>query len=184
MQVGVLGSWDQDLPGEVYRIAEAVGRHIARHGDILFTGGSTGIMEAAMKGAKGAGGLTVGILPTSDREAYAAIGQHIDISIMTGMGEYGKLSLLINSVAGVIAIAGGAGTLIELTMAYAMNKPIVCIPVPGYTTERIRRLLRDAALDHRQIRKIHFAEDAEQASAALYRQLSAGSSEPPTAATP
>jgi len=63
--------------------AEAVGRLIAEKGGILVCGGMHGIMEAASKGAKQAGGLTIGILP-QDHKRDA--NPYIDIPIATGLG--------------------------------------------------------------------------------------------------
>ena len=124
-QIAVLGSWDTDLEKTVYETAEQVGRLIAGRGDVVFTGGATGVMEAAMKGAKSAGGTTVGMLPTESAKEYDLLGGYIDIFIQTGMGEMGKLAPLIHSTDGAIAIAGGSGTLIEISMAYIQQKPIV-----------------------------------------------------------
>jgi uncharacterized protein (TIGR00725 family) len=82
---------------------------------------------------------------------------------MTGMGEYGRSVPLIHSVDSVVAIAGGAGTLMEISMAYHQHKPVVGIPVAGYTSDRIRYLLSDLYLDHRRAQQILFAETAEEA---------------------
>jgi uncharacterized protein (TIGR00725 family) len=171
MQIGVLGSWDRDLQHDVYATAEEVGKLVARSGDVLFTGGSTGIMQAAMKGAKSENGLTVGIIPTESKEEYRLLGDFADIHIMTGMGEFGRLAPLIHSVDGVIAIAGGAGTLMEMSMAYLQGKPVVCIPVAGYITERVKLLLLDQCLDHRKIRELAFAQSAREAIELLYTNI-------------
>ena len=173
MQIGVFGSWDQDLEPQVVSTAEQVGALIAGRGDIVFTGGSTGIMEAAMRGAKKGNGVTVGIIPVEKKADYRFLGSHIDIHIMTGMGEFGKLAPLVNSVDGAVAIGGGAGTLMEISMMYLQNKPLILIPVGGYLSDRIRALLTDDYLDHRKIRRLHFAADAGEAVALLYRQLQA-----------
>lgn len=172
MQIAVFGSWDEDLGADVYGVAEQVGSLIARRGDILFTGGSTGIMQAAMRGAKNENGLTVGIIPMERKEDYEFLGSHIDVHIMTGMGEFGKLVPLVNSVDGAIAIAGGAGTLMELSMAYLQAKPIVVVPVAGYMSERIDALLLDGCLDHRRIRQLRFARGAREAVDLLYSSIS------------
>ena len=87
------------------------------------------------------------------------------------MGELGKMAPLIHSVAGVIAIAGGSGTLIEIAMAYIEKKPIVVIPVAGFTSARIQSLLTDNALDHRNYHRIDTADTPAAAEAALYRQI-------------
>jgi uncharacterized protein (TIGR00725 family) len=172
MQIGVIGSWEENLKKDIYQIAEAVGREIALRGGILFTGGSTGIMEAAARGAKHSGVMTVGVIPTERKDAYAALGRYTDVFIMTGMGEYGKLAPLIHSVEGVIAIAGGAGTLMEICMAYLQNKPVVAIPVKGYTSARIKLMLEELFLDHRRIQPIHFAKTAEEAVELLWSLIS------------
>ncbi|MGM0452374.1 MAG: TIGR00725 family protein [Thermodesulfobacteriota bacterium] len=171
MQIAVIGSWDTDLASSITRMAGDVGAQIARRGDVLFTGGSTGVMEAAMKGAKQQGGITVGILPTTSAENYPYLGDAIDISVHTGMGELGKMAPLIHSAAGVIAIAGGSGTLIEISMAYIEKKPIVLLPVPGFTSERLRWFLTNNAIDHRHYHRIDIAETPEAAVTLLYERL-------------
>ncbi|MFP4194783.1 MAG: TIGR00725 family protein [Desulfobacterales bacterium] len=171
MQIAVLGSWDNDLPGSIYDAAEQAGRLIAQHGDILLTGGSTGVMEAAMKGAKSAGGITVGIIPTVSEQGYDLLGRYIDICIRTGMGETGKLAPLIHSIDGAIAVAGGSGTLIEISMAYIEQKPVVLIPFEGFTTERIQNYMTGNKLDHRGYQPIDTAGDAKTAVATLYSRL-------------
>jgi len=171
MQIGVFGSWDRDLPEDVYTLAREVGKLIAARGDTLFTGGSTGIMQAAMQGAKEQNGLTVGIIPVERKEQYELLGNYIDVHIMTGMGEFGKLAPLVHSVDGAVAIAGGAGTLMEISMIYLQAKPIVAIPVSGYLSDRIRALLKNDYLDHRKIRRLHFAKNAPEAIELLYTQL-------------
>jgi uncharacterized protein (TIGR00725 family) len=163
VQIGVIGSWEENLDEGIYDLAEEVGKLVAKRGGTLFTGGSKGVMEAAMKGARGENGLTVGIISTEKRQEYAFLSQFAVVLIMTGMGEYGRSIPLIHSVDGVIAIAGGAGTLMEIAMAYHEHKPVECIPVAGYTPERIRNLLDDLYLDHRRVRQLHFAETAREA---------------------
>jgi hypothetical protein len=173
MQIGVIGSWEENLTQDVYQLAESVGREIALRGGILFTGGSTGIMEAAARGAKScSGAMTVGVIPTERKDAYAALGRYTDVFIMTGMGEYGKLAPLIHSVEGVVAVAGGAGTLMEICMAYLQNKPVVAIPVHGYTSGRIKLMLDNLFLDHRRIQPIYFAETAVKAVELLWSLVS------------
>ena len=94
---------------------------------------------------------------------------------MTGQGELGKMAPLIHSVDGIIAIAGGAGTLIEVAMAYISKKPVVLIPVAGYTTETIQLMLDGGYLDYRKIQPIQIASDADSAVNSLYSLLKAES---------
>ena len=89
--IGVIGTKAfNEFPCE--DIAEDVGREIARHGYWLLCGGTTGVMEAAPRGAKQYGGVTIGILPRAideisegkrDKEWPSTF---IDIAIFTGLG--------------------------------------------------------------------------------------------------
>ncbi len=101
--------------------ATAVGRLIAERGAVLLCGGLGGVMAAAARGAKQAGGLTVGILPGNDpREANA----DIDVALATGMGEM-RNALIVRAASAVIAIGGGWGTLSEIAMAQRIETPVV-----------------------------------------------------------
>jgi uncharacterized protein (TIGR00725 family) len=82
MIIAVIGS-SQPKSEEHIRLAEEVGRELAERGITLVCGGMTGLMEAACRGAKSAGGTTIGILPgRSPKEAN----DYVDIPIITGMG--------------------------------------------------------------------------------------------------
>jgi len=171
-QIGIVGSWEDDLAPEIYHMAESAGRLVAERGGIVFTGAGRGVMTAAMRGAKKAGGLTVGLVPAENPADYAYMGDYMDVRIMTGQGELGKMAPLIHSVDGVIAVAGGAGTLVELAMAYISAKPVLLMPVAGHTTAAIEPMLAAGYLDYRQITAFEFAGDAEQAVTRLYLRLS------------
>src|SRR5207247_9321205 len=99
----------------------AVGGQLrAERGAVLVCGGYGGVMEAAARGAKQAGGVTVGILAGSDpRDANP----HIDIALATGMGEM-RNALLVRAAGAVIAIGGGWGTLSEIALALRIGTPV------------------------------------------------------------
>ena len=101
--------------------AAAVGRLVAEGGAVLVCGGLGGVMEAAARGAKQAGGLTIGILPGSDP---GAANPHIDVAIATGMGEM-RNALIVRAAGAVIAIGGGWGTLSEIALARRIETPVV-----------------------------------------------------------
>jgi uncharacterized protein (TIGR00725 family) len=101
--------------------ASAVGRLVAARGAVLICGGLGGVMEAAARGAKEGGGLTVGILPGNDP---AAANPHIDVAIATGMGEM-RNALLVRAAGAVIAIGGGWGTLSEIALARRIATPVI-----------------------------------------------------------
>ena len=103
--------------------AEEAGRLIAEKGAVLVCGGLGGVMEAASRGAKAGGGLTVGILPQNDsKEAN----QFIDIPIVTGLG-IGRNVIIARTANALIAVGGEYGTLSEIAFALQMGKPVVGI---------------------------------------------------------
>jgi uncharacterized protein (TIGR00725 family) len=112
------------------RTAEEVGKLIAMYGHTLICGGLGGVMEAAAKGARGAGGTTVGILPQAERHAA---NPHIDIPIATGFGE-GRNLVIIRTADILIAVAGEYGTLSEIAFALKMGKQVIGLgtwEIPG-----------------------------------------------------
>jgi uncharacterized protein (TIGR00725 family) len=101
--------------------AEAVGRRLAEAGAVLVCGGLGGVMEAACRGAKAAGGTTVGILPGDDRRQANA---HVDVALATGLGE-GRNALIVRAVDALVAVGGEYGTLSEIALALKTGKPVV-----------------------------------------------------------
>jgi uncharacterized protein (TIGR00725 family) len=117
--IAVIGAGECDR--ETYDVAYEVGKLIAERGAMVVTGGRTGVMEAASRGARDAGGLVVGILP--DRDASAA-NDAVEVAIPTGMGEL-RNGLVVGSAEAVIAVGGEWGTLSEIGFALKMGKPVV-----------------------------------------------------------
>ncbi len=117
-RIGVIGG--NRAAKKYLEMAEEVGRLIAERGGILVCGGMGGVMEAACRGAKGAGGLTIGIVPGSHR---ADANPHIDIAIATGMG-YTRNSLVVMNSDALIAVDGEYGTLSEIAYSCVYEKPV------------------------------------------------------------
>ncbi len=124
----------------LYDIAYKTGYEIARKGCILINGGCSGVMEASSKGAKDAGGLTVGILPGREKEDA---NDFIDIPVPTGIGE-ARNAIIVNIADGLIAIDGEYGTLSEIAFSLKKKKPIVGIKT----------------FDFKEIHKVDSPEDA------------------------
>ncbi|PYO99826.1 MAG: TIGR00725 family protein [Gemmatimonadetes bacterium] len=101
--------------------AAAVGRLLAEQGAVLLCGGLGGVMAAAARGAKQAGGLTVGILPGNDP---GEANRDIDVALATGMGEM-RNALIVRAAGAIIAIGGGWGTLAEIALARRIETPVV-----------------------------------------------------------
>ncbi|MHB8881423.1 MAG: TIGR00725 family protein [Thermodesulfovibrionales bacterium] len=103
--------------------AEEVGRLIARKGGILVCGGLSGVMEASSKGARMAGGRTLGILPHDNKRS---VNDYIDIPVATGLG-IGRNVIIARTADAVIAIGGAYGTLSEIAFSLQLQKPVVGI---------------------------------------------------------
>jgi uncharacterized protein (TIGR00725 family) len=106
---------------EETRLAEEVGRELARRGVTLVCGGLGGVMEAACRGASAEGGTTIGILPGDDRRAA---NPHVQIPIVTGLG-YARNIAVVKSAQAVIAIGGSYGTLSEISHALQNDIPVI-----------------------------------------------------------
>jgi uncharacterized protein (TIGR00725 family) len=116
---GVIGGRLASLPQ--LQTAEEVGRLLALNNYTLITGGLGGIMEAASKGAKSAGGLTIGILPQEDK---SSANRYVDIPVPTGLG-IGRNLIIARSADFLIAIGGEYGTLSEIAFGLQLNKPVI-----------------------------------------------------------
>lgn len=126
--IGVIGAADCDET--LAALARAVGRKIAETGAVLVCGGMGGVMRAACQGAKEVGGLTIGILPGSEK---SQANEFVDVPIATGLGEARNL-IIIRSVDLVVAIGGSYGTLSEIGFALKMGKRVLGIKtwnIPG-----------------------------------------------------
>ena len=129
MQVSVIGS---GLEHE--ERAEEVGRLLAERGATVVTGGLGEVMAAAARGAKGAGGTTIGILPGETRTEG---NQWLDHVVVTGIG-HGRNLAVVASGDAVIAVGGRYGTLAEIGFALTLRRPVVVLE-PGWEVDGTRR---------------------------------------------
>ena len=125
LQVSVIGSG-----AEHEGRAEEVGRLLAGRGCTVVTGGRGEVMAAAARGAKSAGGTTIGILPGETREA---MNPWIDHVVVTGIGHARNLAVVASGDA-VIAVGGRWGTLAEIAFARLLGRPVVVLE-PGWQLE-------------------------------------------------
>lgn len=116
--IGVIGGSAVDQTA--FETAYQVGKLIAEADAILICGGLTGVMEAACKGAREAGGTTIGILPNLKIEDA---NPYVDIPVATGLG-HGRNLVIINTAQAMIAISGRYGTLSEIGFALQSGKPV------------------------------------------------------------
>ncbi|KAA0003679.1 MAG: TIGR00725 family protein [Thermoplasmata archaeon] len=118
MYISVIGGGE--CSKDAYEMAVEVGRRIARMNAVLITGGLGGIMEAACKGAKEEGGITIGILPGERKEEGNV---YLDYVIATGLGQARNALVVLNADI-VIAINGEYGTLSEIALALKYGKKV------------------------------------------------------------
>jgi uncharacterized protein (TIGR00725 family) len=101
--------------------AEEAGAAVAEAGAGLVCGGLGGVMEAACRGARSRGGMTLGLLPGADREAANG---WVLVAVPTGLGE-ARNALVVRAADAVVAIGGGWGTLSEIALALKTGVPVV-----------------------------------------------------------
>ena len=129
VQVAVVGSGS-----EHERRAEEVGRLLAERGCTVVTGGLGEVMAAACRGAKSAGGTTIGILPGERRHEG---NEWLDYEVVTGIGHARNVAVAASGDA-VIAIGGSWGTLAEVAFAMRLGRPVVILE-PGLQVEGVPR---------------------------------------------
>ncbi|HEY2297359.1 MAG TPA: TIGR00725 family protein [Jatrophihabitans sp.] len=119
--IAVLGP--ADATDELYDLARAVGRGLARRGFVVVTGGLGGVMEAAARGAAEAGGRAVGVLPGDDP---SEANRYVSDVVATGLGEY-RNALVVRDAAAIVAVGGSWGTLSEIALAVRARKPVAAL---------------------------------------------------------
>jgi uncharacterized protein (TIGR00725 family) len=140
-------------------IAERVGREIAQSGATLVCGGRGGVMEAACRGARDAGGHTIGIMPGRGDEDSPP-NPHVEFPIFTGMG-FARNVIVVLSADAVIAIDGSYGTLSELAFALINDVPVVGIDTWDFDYHGFNgqeRIVRVTAPAEAVAKAIEFAE--------------------------
>ena len=125
IQISVIGSGAQHEAN-----AEEVGRLLAERGAVVVTGGLGEVMAAASRGAKRAGGTTIGILPGESR---SQANEWVDHAVATGIGHARNLAVVASGDA-VIAVGGQYGTLAEIGFALTLGRTVVVLE-PGLQAE-------------------------------------------------
>jgi uncharacterized protein (TIGR00725 family) len=163
--VAVIGDGDPRGPdsSRILEWAEEVGLDLARGGAVVVTGGLGGVMRAASRGAAGAGGQTIGILPGADP---AEANEFVQTPIATGLGVVRNLVVVTSSDA-VVAVGGRHGTLSEIGLALRMGRSVVTLG--SWRVESDHRLGGP---------RIHRANDPREAAAIALRLAMEGPASP------
>lgn len=113
------GACDHDTAEAAFEL----GRRLAEAGCLLVCGGLGGVMEAACKGAKAAGGTTMGILPGDD---IKAANRYVDIPVATSLSHM-RNYLVVTNACVVVAVEGSAGTISELALAVKSGRKVIAL---------------------------------------------------------
>jgi len=174
IQISVVGFNADSCTSVARDAAYRVGKAITKRGGTVISGGLGGVMEAASKGARDAGGVSVGIIHSADS---GDANKYCDFVIATGLGKSRNFVVAYSGDA-MVLIGGGAGTLIEAAAAYQAEKPISAVMgTGGVADEWAGRYLDDRRT--KIIMKGKSPEDAvEKVMDALSRKRRRGSSGP------
>ncbi len=162
MLVAVCGP--NEATEEEVALAEELGERLARGGATIVCGGREGVMAAVCRGAKRAGGTTIGILPGTDP---AAANAWVDYPICTGIGE-ARNAVVVATGRVVIAVGGGLGTLSEIALALKLGRPVI----------GLRTWPLDPALLERAASRVQYVTDAAEAARRALDWLRAAPSAP------
>jgi len=174
--IGVIGKNQQHagdaVAADTTQAAYEVGRLVAERGGVIVSGGLGGVMAAASKGAKDAGGLTIGFLPSMD---VSTANPHLDIVFPTGLGQ-ARNFLTSRGCNALIMIGGGSGTLNELTIAYSAGRPVVVLRGTGGWSDRIEAaLFENRWVDERRTVEVAFADTPREAVEKAFALAATGS---------
>jgi uncharacterized protein (TIGR00725 family) len=121
--IGIIGGHSQNTNASSMELAEAVGYALGKAGKAIVCGGYDGIMEAACKGCKRGGGVTIGILKGNE---CSRINPYIDYPILTSM-DVACNNIIVWTAQAIVAFNGRFGTLNEMALALDFGKPLLCV---------------------------------------------------------
>jgi len=131
---------------DIEKIGEQIGKEIVGQGCILITGATTGVPYFAAKGAKKAGGVSIGFSPAASeiahKKAYKLPTDVFDVIVYTGFDYSGRNLLMTRAADGVVIVCGRMGTLNEFTIAFEDQKPIGVLLGSGGTADKIEDLIQ------------------------------------------
>lgn len=171
IRIGVIGL-SGEIPQETQQLAYDIGKEIALNGAVLLTGGTSGVMEFASKGAKEAKGLVVGILPG---DSLDNANPYIDVPISTGLNFDYRSLILVHSSDALIMVNGGNGTLGELSIAYLNRKPVIILEPSGGWAGKVRTIAyEEAYLDERKTIELDYAQNVKEAVDMALKRIKEG----------
>ncbi len=168
--VSLFGSARVGADSREYEQARELGRRFSDAGFAVVTGGGTGVMEAANRGAREAGGVSVGFnidLPHEQHE-----NPYIDIGV-TFRHFYARKTMFVKAAEGFVIFPGGFGTLDELfeSLTLIQTGKVLHFPVvlfdSGYWQPLVdwirERLLPDGMISPGDLELMHVTDEPGEA---------------------
>ncbi len=147
-QICVSGAAKGNTVTHAFELAEQAGRRVAETGNVLLTGATNGLPDYAAKGAKEAGGVSIGFSPATTRrehvKSYHLPTKYYDSIVCTGFDYTGRDLLLVRSADAVVTIGGRIGTLQEFAVAFEEKTPVGLVVGSGGITDVINMVLKAA----------------------------------------
>lgn len=141
----ISGAASGDTLKKSAKLAEELGVAVAKSGHIITTGATIGLPYLAAKGAKQAGGMSIGFSPAESlREhirKYRLPHDCYDFINFTGLHYVGRDLYLVQSSDAVITVGGRFGSLHEFTSALEAHKPCGVLLGSGGTADLIPKLM-------------------------------------------
>ena len=154
-KIAVSGSASNNCAKGAFKKSYETGRQIALHGCVLITGATIGVPEWATRGAKAAGGVSIGLSPAVSKQAhihtYRLPTKYMDLIIYTGFDYSGRNMLMTRSCDAVITICGRIGTLNEFTTAFEDKRVVGVLTGTGGVEEDIDHILTLAKRGRKRI---------------------------------
>jgi uncharacterized protein (TIGR00730 family) len=168
--VSVFGSARTRPGSEYYVLGEQVGRALVDAGYAVITGGGPGAMEAANRGAREAGGASVGLgieLPFEQ-----GLNEHVNLGVNFRYF-FARKTMFVKYAQGFIVLPGGFGTLDELFEAVTLvqTQKVTSFPIVlmgssywGGLFDWLRSTVLDAGtVSPRDVDLLHLTDDVDEA---------------------
>jgi hypothetical protein len=161
VKICVSGTADTaNFSDSILEIGKKIGQEIAEQGAIIVTGATTGFPLWAAKGAKEAGGFSIGLSPAETEAKHVKDWElpleYMDVIIYTGQGFPGRDILLTRTSDAIVIGPGRIGTFHEFTVAFEDHKPLGVLQGDWMTDDIIREILENA---HRPNEMVIFEAD-------------------------
>ena len=170
VQIGVITTYDY-VDDSIEQMARELARELVAKNCIVITGGNGGLMRVLAEEISRLNGICVGILSSELEELgydHPFRHQYNTVEVRTGMSYAARSSIVVRSSDAIILMAGGAGTLTELAMAYNMAIPVVVLEGTGMLASRLKDMFPDGYLDHRKIVRLSYAKTPREAVEIAY----------------